>query len=302
MPRPDPFCPPDRANRPDCFARGGWTLVELLVVLFVIGILIALILPAIQASRAAARRAHCAVHLRQFGLAIASYHDVHQAYPIGRMKVDDPRLAGPNPPCSAPPLSDKSVHVQLLPYLDQLPTYQAFNFNLSIHGHENRTACAVVVGVFLCPDDPAARGTAELISAPLVPLGLAAAGERIRASRTSYVARAGTLPVISIPDLSRGCRTDPRLIAQVDGTFHDVSPIRQAMITDGLSHTLFVSERSLTHGERRFPSLLSENGASYVGSLSCTLFVTTFPPNAGKNHPFCTSRASRAGTGEASTA
>jgi prepilin-type N-terminal cleavage/methylation domain-containing protein len=98
--------------------RRGFTLIELLVVIAIIGILIALLLPAVQKVREAAQRSKCLNNLKQLGLAFHAYHDANGAFPKGCQWSN-----GVN---SSPRLT---FSIYLYPYLEQTAIYQAFNFN-----------------------------------------------------------------------------------------------------------------------------------------------------------------------------
>jgi prepilin-type N-terminal cleavage/methylation domain-containing protein/prepilin-type processing-associated H-X9-DG protein len=146
--------------------RAGFTLIELLVVIAIIGVLIALLLPAVQSAREAARRAQCVNNLKQMGLALHSYHDVHQRFPMSRAIT----IVG-----GAVNIGQAfSAHSQVLPYLEQTPLYQSINFNMGWADRGNSTARGTSVSVFLCPSDANA----------LVPPGLAATNYRANEGST----------------------------------------------------------------------------------------------------------------------
>jgi prepilin-type N-terminal cleavage/methylation domain-containing protein/prepilin-type processing-associated H-X9-DG protein len=133
--------------------RLGFTLIELLVVIAIIGVLIALLLPAVQQAREAGRRAQCTNNFKQIGLALQNYHDVAKTLPPGVINRNDV-AAGPY---GRPPRTTYIVH--LLPYLEESDTYNLCNFEglpispgLTWFGN-NPTVTRKIVGAFYCPSD-----------------------------------------------------------------------------------------------------------------------------------------------------
>jgi prepilin-type N-terminal cleavage/methylation domain-containing protein/prepilin-type processing-associated H-X9-DG protein len=139
--------------------RAGFTLIELLVVIAIIGVLIALLLPAVQAAREAARRSQCTNNLKQIGLALHNYHSVVGSFPMGK-------TAGLNNVNSYGGWTDWSAHALMLPYLEQRTMYNSINFyflgGYDMAGAINGTVFAARVSIFLCPSDGNAnRGAAS---------------------------------------------------------------------------------------------------------------------------------------------
>src|SRR5258705_10109335 len=108
------------------FRRMGFTLVELLGVIAIIGVLVALLLPAVQVAREAARRTQCSNHLKQIGLGLHNYHSAHNLFPPGRMHPYFGNFPGSgHHECWTGAVS---VHTHLLPYLEMGTSYNQFNF------------------------------------------------------------------------------------------------------------------------------------------------------------------------------
>jgi prepilin-type N-terminal cleavage/methylation domain-containing protein/prepilin-type processing-associated H-X9-DG protein len=118
----------------------GFTLVELLVVIAIIGILVSLLLPAVQAAREAARRTECVNHLKQLGLGLHNYHDTHKAFPPGRWGNFPNKKYG--------------FHSLLLPFIEQMNVYQSIDFTVAWDHANNVDETTVDVEVYVCPSDP----------------------------------------------------------------------------------------------------------------------------------------------------
>ena len=138
---------------PRCRAT-GFTLVELLIVVAVIGALVALVLPAVQAARESARRAHCHSNLRQLGVAMTLHAERDGLYPIGCLGC---QLI--LPPTGETPTPQRFIawNVQLLQFLDEHALWAAFDFSVPSYRPANKAVGAAVIDVFLCPstgEDP----------------------------------------------------------------------------------------------------------------------------------------------------
>jgi prepilin-type N-terminal cleavage/methylation domain-containing protein/prepilin-type processing-associated H-X9-DG protein len=127
----------------------AFTLVELLVVIAIIGVLVALLLPAIQAAREAARRTQCQQNLREIGTALLNYEGQHKELPIGCIGYMGKTVAGVFQPALL-----ISWNVQTLPYLEQQPLWERYRLDLPSTDPVNRDLGATVLTIFLCPSTP----------------------------------------------------------------------------------------------------------------------------------------------------
>ena len=119
----------------------GFTLVELLVVIAIIGVLVALLLPAVQAAREAARRTQCTNNLKQLGLGMHNYHDIHGQFPLPGMIA-----------------SHLGWNASILPQIEQSPLFDQINFNQASMGQFNSRNLPLstnLIGAYLCPSSSA---------------------------------------------------------------------------------------------------------------------------------------------------
>ena len=116
----------------------AFTLVELLVVITIIGILIALLLPAVQAAREAARRLQCSNNLKQIGLALLNYENARKCLPMGSVSG-----------------LEHSAFVMILPYLEQTNLYEMYHFDQRIFATVNAPVTQTEVSSYVCPSDDA---------------------------------------------------------------------------------------------------------------------------------------------------
>jgi len=195
-------------------AKRAFTLIELLVVIAIIGVLISLLLPAVQRVREAANLASCKNNLKQIGLAMHNYHDTHQRFPVGYY---DPT---PWPQPDHGPGWGWGAYV--LPYLEQDNLYRQINFNVDAGDPSMATVRTTFLPVFFCPSD-------EQVKIFTVTDGGVNSWDM---AQGSYVACNGN---DGVDDFTTPPHTGPFLRA--------VKGFRLAEIKDGLSNTMFVGDR-----------------------------------------------------------
>lgn len=214
--------------------KRAFTLVELLVVIAIIGILIALLLPAVQAAREAARRSSCSNNLKQVGLGLHLYHDVHNEFPAGWWGFD--------PGTGSPHWFGEpgwAWSAAILPYMEQTALYDSrVHVDLPITDPANEDARLSVIQIYRCPSDAAPRTFTLEGGGPYVGSGGGYVPTELAIG--NYIGVFGKYDYHDVcvpgsPDFN-GC--------EGDGTFFLNEGVSFADVRDGLSQTLVVGERS----------------------------------------------------------
>lgn len=203
--------------------RRGFTLIELLVVIAIIGVLVALLLPAVQQAREAARRTQCKNNLKQIGLALHNYHDSFGAFPSSSTSPAGKGVW--NYPGAGP--IDPDIHLHsfaslILPQIDQGNLYNQINYNVSALDPVNWISAKQVLSVYRCPSY-AGRDTTD---------------------HKHYVTKVGN-PSFAIRNyVCLGATTVLGLSSAQggDGTMYPRSKVKIANIIDGTSNTLLIAE------------------------------------------------------------
>jgi prepilin-type N-terminal cleavage/methylation domain-containing protein/prepilin-type processing-associated H-X9-DG protein len=213
---------------PQRIARRGFTLVELLVVIAIIGMLVALLLPAIQAARESGRRTTCLNNLRQQGVALQAYHGEFGTFPIGNFEPIGGNFAG------APPENNGGwwgFQAKLLPYLENRDIYDLCNFSYASDCFsfmssvpESKNPASMIPNCFKCPDDP--------LKDAIYMEGTTGYG------CTDYQ---GVMGTTEFADDGIELHGGP------------LSAISMSKITDGTAHTLIMSERGISNNLYGWP-------------------------------------------------
>ncbi len=254
--------------------RAGFTLVELLVVIAIIGILVALLLPAVQAAREAARRSHCLNNLRQFGIALHSYEGANKRLPPGNLGYD-PKTSSLSTVRGNSNEVNTAFPPFVLPYMEEGALFDAYDFTRSTRDQYNDLNSPVgkLLPTYQCPSDE--PKTAK-------PCNSGQPGEDwkgnygINWGAWRYTCQYPRQPDIDAPhpDCLVGAPLAPATVHIAP--FHMSFGAKLSQITDGTSNTLAMMEMVQTQGE----SDCDRRARIWCRKAGCSNLTTFLTPNS----------------------
>lgn len=249
-------------------AQLGFTLVELLVVIAIIGILVALLLPAIQAARAAAQRSACANNIRQVALGALNFESTFKSLPKGGEREVGKGRNG------FAWYDDYTWATFILPYLEEGQAYTGFDLSKPFIGNHHETARNFYVSIYSCPSDP----PGEVLNQPGGGIPNSNAFNRYYYNYVVNVGNTGTgqSPVVVLPGRVR--------VEFGEAPYTFGRRVKLAEITDGTSHTIGFSETI----KAKSPAGTGNANGGWFGSIGDIMisrgahtFSTLYPPNTG---------------------
>lgn len=207
--------------------RKGFTLVELLVVIAIIGVLVALLLPAVQAAREAARRSSCTNNLRQLGVAAHNFESANKTFPLARAKIFHTQANR----------NTQWGHLsRILPYVEGSTIHSLIDFTRIPNDSLNERGVKSKIPFFICPTDPEDRVNGTYC---------ADTGGQLDWGRSSYRGNGGNMPGVT----ATAVQNDPPPIEENNGIYVTNFLVKASHITDGLSNTAMYSEKVRGDGD-----------------------------------------------------
>jgi len=260
--------------------RRGFTLIELLVVIAIIGVLVSLLLPAVQSAREAARRSQCMNNLKQMGLALHNYEGVHGGYPPPKIYSGSCNQSNAGQGL----VLNTTGFTMMLPFLEQQQMANAYNFSQASSGSAwqvstsngpgntvlignplvNTTITGSLVSVFACPSDETPRVENETGTG---------AYSRQEARRSNYFFSTGIYTDYDCPGITR---IKPNKAYQ--GAFYNDLSVSPKDVRDGLSNTMMIGESVQEH-------TASQYGPYWASGTHTAVHGRTIPIYGGTSYP-----------------